>query len=489
MTMPSHRIARNESFAGDLAPSRDRIEGAVAALHLALREVLPAWRRSTAGRSLEHPSLVPGGLILLTDDGRGISRAVAADLKALGHQVLRVRHGVGASDVEGVNLTASTAVAALIDRARSRGPVSGIIHLAPMRGGNGPDRAQSGNLLDDARSLALLAQAAADDLMVSANRGGSCLVVAHIAEGDEEPGDTARLARWVEISANTLVGVRVRDLTLDPREEVEVLAADIVREVLGTADSQGEGDPPLQPFALARPESEAVLIGAPDRATWIHLAAALIDWLEDAPAVRLIDLAYTLHHEQPEFPFRVGLVATSSTDLVERLQGVIASLADPFRLAINDPSGAYWDGSAGGTEMSQRLPTSRSQAWASRPRRKSKKVARSSMNEGLGLAAIPAWSGRDWLNHLVASRFAMGDRVRAELLLAGRRARLLDLASPPTNPGGSTSADTRLSPGPGWDLGRLLYSSMNVLDEVLDLRRQMLMALFAEIEAPARPAV
>ena len=44
-------------------------------------------------------------------------------------------------------------------------------------------------------------------------------------------------------------------------------------------------DDPEAPGALLRWESEAVLLGAPDRATWLELARALLAWLDRGPDV------------------------------------------------------------------------------------------------------------------------------------------------------------------------------------------------------------
>ncbi len=96
-----------------------------------------------ADLSTETAGLAAGGLVLVTDDGRGIAREVAADLRALGYRVVRVRHGVSEGDVEGVNLASEAAVGALLDRVREQGELAGIVHLLPLRaqGGTGLDPA------------------------------------------------------------------------------------------------------------------------------------------------------------------------------------------------------------------------------------------------------------------------------------------------------------------------------------------------------------
>jgi acyl transferase domain-containing protein/phosphopantetheinyl transferase (holo-ACP synthase) len=98
---------------------------------------------------------------------------------------------------------------------------------------------------------------------------------------------------------------------------------------------------PNSPGAMLDWETEAFLLGAPDRATWIELARGLIDWIDRKPDVSLKDLAFTLNVDQPAFPFRVGLVASSLDDLKDRLAHVLKRLADPSCAAIRDGRGAY----------------------------------------------------------------------------------------------------------------------------------------------------
>ncbi|HEV3168612.1 MAG TPA: beta-ketoacyl synthase N-terminal-like domain-containing protein [Isosphaeraceae bacterium] len=96
-----------------------------------------------------------------------------------------------------------------------------------------------------------------------------------------------------------------------------------------------------EPGCQTRWDSEAILLGAPDRAGWLNLARALLDWLGREPEVELKDLAYTLNTGQPAFPFRVGLVVNSLTDLRDRLSGLVSRLADPACQTIRDSRGAY----------------------------------------------------------------------------------------------------------------------------------------------------
>ena len=93
-------------------------------------------------------------------------------------------------------------------------------------------------------------------------------------------------------------------------------------------------------------ETEAILLGADDRAGWIELARALIDWLDTGEnnRVPLKDLAATLNTGQRDFPVRVGMVVESTTELRERLSGLVERLTDPKCRSIRDARGTYfWD--------------------------------------------------------------------------------------------------------------------------------------------------
>src|SRR5262249_18715069 len=139
---------------------------------------LPDPRRATA--------LAPGGLVLVTDDGRGIARALAFDLRAKGHPVVRIGHGaspggIADPDREWIDLSSPAEGAACLDRLRRRGGPAGIVHAMPLRDGpaEGLDpSAWTARMGPEVRGLFLLAREAADDLARSTGQGGACLVAA-----------------------------------------------------------------------------------------------------------------------------------------------------------------------------------------------------------------------------------------------------------------------------------------------------------------------
>jgi acyl transferase domain-containing protein len=195
--------------------------------------------------------LAPGGQLLITDDERGIARAVAADLRALGHPVVVVRHGAGGGEVEGVNLTSPASVSALIERLRERGPIAGIVHALAMRArppaGLDPE-SWAARMAAEVRGLFLLARASAEDLARSAARGGACLIAAtgmggSFASAGAVPADIfpghGGIAGLLKTLAIEWADVRSRVVDLDPSGAVEVLAAHLVHEVL-THDARAE---------------------------------------------------------------------------------------------------------------------------------------------------------------------------------------------------------------------------------------------------------
>ena len=108
----------------------------------------------------------------------------------------------------------------------------------------------------------------------------------------------------------------------------------------------------MTPGAMTRWDSEAVLLGAADRAGWVALAGALLDWLDSGrnAAVALKDLASTLNIGQAPFPFRVGFVASSTTDLRAKLKAAIEKVGAPDCKAIRDARGTYfWSEPLGGS--------------------------------------------------------------------------------------------------------------------------------------------
>ena len=128
-------------------------------------------------------SLLTEGVVLFTDDGRGIARSMADQLADLGQRTVFLGPpDDSASEPDPgafhADLTDPEAVADMLRRVREEtGPVSGLIHLAPLA------EAVEGEAWDrrawrDVKALYLLARALGDDLRQSGRDGKAFLLAA-----------------------------------------------------------------------------------------------------------------------------------------------------------------------------------------------------------------------------------------------------------------------------------------------------------------------
>ena len=78
-------------------------------------------------------------------------------------------------------------------------------------------------------------------------------------------------------------------------------------------------------------ETEAILFAAPDRAGLIDQVNQLLSWMADHTRHTLLDVAYTLNSRcgQPSDGVRLGVVASSRSELTERLKSVVATPRRP----------------------------------------------------------------------------------------------------------------------------------------------------------------
>ena len=97
--------------------------------------------------------------------------------------------------------------------------------------------------------------------------------------------------------------------------------------------------------ALTTWDTEAFCLSGQNRADLARRAQILIDQLTQRPSASPKDLAFTLNTNfNPDHPERLGLVAKSAAELVERLGGAITRLLDPACKSIRDTRGTYfWD--------------------------------------------------------------------------------------------------------------------------------------------------
>ena len=184
----------------------------------------------------ERPGLLPGGVVVVTDDGRGVARGVAARLESAGHSVIL-------ADSDEVDFASPSSVEGLLDLARSAGEVAGIVHALPLRDlppANLEREAWSARVGPEVKGLFLLARAAAGDLERASLRGGAALVAATAMGGafatrpgpiDFFPGHGG-VAGLVKTLAREWSGVRARVVDFDPRDPVDAIAASLADEIL-----------------------------------------------------------------------------------------------------------------------------------------------------------------------------------------------------------------------------------------------------------------
>ncbi len=186
----------------------------------------------------EAAPVLPGGTLILTDDGAGIASELAERLRDLGQQVALVSASPGANRFH-ADLTDPRAVEELLARIHSQyGPVNGLIHLLPLafprEGESWADR-----LPREVKSLFLLARGLADELQQRSRMRAahSCsprrrwaVPFGTGAQGDFSPGQGG-VAGLVKSLAHEWPQVLVRAVDLDPGEPANTLAAILLAEL------------------------------------------------------------------------------------------------------------------------------------------------------------------------------------------------------------------------------------------------------------------
>jgi KR domain/Enoyl-(Acyl carrier protein) reductase/Phosphopantetheine attachment site len=204
-----------------------------------LRRLLKA---TEAPLPLEHAGLMPGGRIVVTDDGRGLARRLETQLVAAGVAVERI----GGPDAT-IDWTSPAAIEAALDRLRENGPLAGIVHTLPM-GGNASscERIEadwSARVGVEVKGLFLLAKAMAPDLETAARAGGSCLIAATAMGGrmasdgcgaiDFFPGQGG-IAGLVKTLAREWPAIRARVVDFSASDPIATVADHLVAEVFAS---------------------------------------------------------------------------------------------------------------------------------------------------------------------------------------------------------------------------------------------------------------
>ncbi len=183
----------------------------------------------------DRATLAPCGVVIVSDDGRGIARRIAERVEAMGHPV----EIVGETELEAPTSAFSERMAEI----RSRGPIAAIVHALPLRilPPEGLDRQSwSSRLGPEVRGLFRLAHAAADDLGRSAKAGGSALIAAtglggaFASDGRASAFSPSQgaIAGLVKTLAREWPEVRARVVDLGPSESPDRLADRLLAELL-----------------------------------------------------------------------------------------------------------------------------------------------------------------------------------------------------------------------------------------------------------------
>jgi acyl transferase domain-containing protein/NAD(P)H-dependent flavin oxidoreductase YrpB (nitropropane dioxygenase family)/NAD(P)-dependent dehydrogenase (short-subunit alcohol dehydrogenase family) len=239
----------NPDPSGALAPPSDKVPNASDGPASVWGEVLPVQRALVelvdCPLAPSPDSLLTGGVVLFTDDGRGIARSMADQLADLGQRTVFVGPAEDpASGASGggfhADLTNPEAVAGLLRRVREEhGPISGLVHLAPLA------EAALGEAWDhrawrDVKALYLLARALGDDLRRAGRNGKAFLLVASGLGGgfgfeadatpDAMPGHGGVLG-FVKCLAHEWPEVLVRGVDVDASDPAADLAESLLREL------------------------------------------------------------------------------------------------------------------------------------------------------------------------------------------------------------------------------------------------------------------
>ena len=186
----------------------------------------------------DRDGLMPGGRVVITDDGRGLAAGLENELMAHGIPVERI----GGPEVP-IDWTSPAALDSALDRLRSRGPLAGIVHVLPLGAKSSPDRIEtdwSVRVGVEVKGLFLLAKAMAADLETATRAGGACLIAATALGGrfasagcemaEFFPGQGG-IAGLVKTLAREWPAVRSRVVDFAAADPIETVVDRLVSEV------------------------------------------------------------------------------------------------------------------------------------------------------------------------------------------------------------------------------------------------------------------
>jgi NAD(P)-dependent dehydrogenase (short-subunit alcohol dehydrogenase family)/acyl carrier protein len=196
-------------------------------------------------------ALVPGRVVVLTDDEHGVAQRLAAALQEQGLAAALVRMGehteAHTPGMYSADLISHAAVAELLDLIRQRqGPVGGLVHLLPLRDSSRSEPLAAGSVYDrmqrEVKSLFNLAKGVSQDLKEAAKQAGACVIAATgmggtfgSASSHHEPSffpGQGGIAGLIKTVAREWPSVRAKVIDTAPLESAGDTAAKILREML-----------------------------------------------------------------------------------------------------------------------------------------------------------------------------------------------------------------------------------------------------------------
>jgi acyl transferase domain-containing protein len=184
-------------------------------------------------------ALMTGGTVLITEDDRGVAKAIAQGLRSRGWQAA----SIGGPDSR-LDWTSPDAVDKEIQAARRDGAIAGLVHLLPLSRASLPEidaAAWADRMSPEVRGLFLLTKAIVSDLERAAENGGACLIATtalggscasvETSQGDFFPGQGA-ISGMIKTIAREWPGVRTRVIDLNVNDKTPLLAELVLAEVL-----------------------------------------------------------------------------------------------------------------------------------------------------------------------------------------------------------------------------------------------------------------
>lgn len=182
--------------------------------------------------------LMPGGTVLITDGGLGVAERLAEGIRSRGW-----RAALLSSESSNIDWSSEASVEAAVQDQRSEGPITGLVHLLPLRVSQHPDidpASWAARLTPEVRGLFLLAKAVAVDLEHAAEHGGACLIGATAMGGsfasdrkgcDDFFAGQGAVAGLLKTLAREWNTVRTRVVDVNASRNPEQLAASCLNEV------------------------------------------------------------------------------------------------------------------------------------------------------------------------------------------------------------------------------------------------------------------